>query len=280
MATTSTSLLDWILSLLRDPTQQAAFQANPQGYASDHGFSNLSAADVHDALCLAGDNQSQSFERGGNHDGHVHYPPPHHYEHGESASHYLSSYITNNYTSIDARSTNIDDSVHQRVDTHGGDFSQNIHNDPVIASGDHAVAAGHDISNSTLTTGDGNVVGDNNHAVTGDHNTTAFGSGAATNATFDHASFGDGAAASIGGDAAGHAEHNATTTDVHGGSGAASVNAAGAHATAHATDDQHSTDSSTHSAYDDHSHTDSHNELNSHDTSHLDDSHNTDIHHA
>ena len=280
MATTSTSLLDWILGLLRDPTQQAAFQADPQGYASDHGFSNLSAADVHDALCLAGDNQSQGFERGGNHDGHVHYPAPHHYEHGESASHYLSSYITNNYTSIDARSTNIDDSVHQNVDTHGGDFSQNIHNDPVVASGDHAVAAGHDISNSTLTTGGGNVVGDNNHSVTGEHNTTAFGTGAATNADLSHASFGDGAAASIGGNAAGHAAHNATTTDVQGGSGATSVNAAGDHATAHTVGDQHSTDSSTHSVFDDHSHTDSHNELNSHDTSHFDDSHNTDIHHA
>ena len=278
MATT-TSLLDWILSLLRDPAQQAAFQADPQSYASDHGFSNLSAADVHDALCLAGDNQSQSW-RGGDHEGHVHYPPPQHYEHGESATHYLRSYITNNYTSIDERSTNIDNSVHERVDTHGGDFSQNIHNDPVIASGDHAVAAGHDIRDSTLTTGDGNVVGDNNHAVTGDHNTTAFGTGAATNADLSHASFGDGAAASIGGNADGHAEHNATNTDVHGGSGATSVNAAGDHATADTTAHQDHTDTSTHSTFDDHTHTDNHSELNSHDQAHFDDSHNTDIHHA
>jgi hypothetical protein len=277
MATT-TSLLDWILSLLRDPAQQAAFQVDPQGYASDHGFSDLSAADVHDALCLAGDNQSQNYR--GDHDSHVHYPPPHHYEHGESATHYLNSYITNNYTSIDARSTNIDDSVHQNVDTHGGDFSQNIHNDPVVASGDGAVAAGHDIRDSTLTTGDRNVVGDNNHAVTGSDNTTAFGTGAATNADLSHASFGDGAAASIGGNAEGHAEHNDTSTSVHGGDGPTSVNAAGDHANANAIDDQHSTDSSTHVVYDDHSHTDSHNELNSHDQAHLNDSHNTDIHHA
>ncbi len=277
MATTS-SLLDWILSLLRDPAEQAAFQADPSGYAADHGFSDLSAADVHDALCLAGDNESQSW-RGG-HDGHVHFPPPRHYDHGESGTHYLRSYITNNYTSIDERSTNIDNSVHERVDTHGGDFSQNIHNDPVVASGDGAVAAGHDIRDSTLTTGDRNVVGDNNHAVTGDHDTTAFGSGAATNARFDHASFGDGAATSIGGNADGQAEHSDTSTSVHGGDGPTSVNAAGAHATAHALDDQHSTDSSTHSSFDDHAHTDSHNELNSHDTSHFDDSHNTDIHHG
>jgi hypothetical protein len=104
--------------------------------------------------------------------------------------------------------------------------------------------------------------------------------GAATHADLSHTSFGDGAAASIGGNADGHAEHNATTTSVHGGSGPTSVNAAGDHANAKAIDDQHSTDSSTHSVYDDHSHSDSHNELNSRDQAHLDDSHNTDIHHA
>lgn len=276
MATT-TSLLDWILSLLRDPAQQAAFQADPASYASDHGFADVSAADVHDALCLAGDNQSQNYR--GEHDGNVHYPPPHHYEHGESATHYLNSYITNNYTAIDERSTNIDNSVHEHVDTHGGDFSQNIHNDPVIASGDGAVAAGHDIRDATVTTGDRNVVGDNNHTVTGNDNTTAFGSGAATHADLSRASFGDGAAASIGGNADGHAEHNDTSTSVHGGSGPTSVNAAGDHANANASADQHSTDSSTHTFYDDHSHTDSHNELDSHNQAHLDGSHNTDIHH-
>jgi hypothetical protein len=276
MATT-TSLLDWLLNLLRDPSQQAAFQADPQGYAADHGFDNLSAADVHDGLCLISDNQSSSWNnRGGEH---VHYPPPHHYDHGEDGGHYLRSYITNNYN-IDERSTNIDDSIHQHVDTHGGDFNQEIHNDPVVASGDGAVAAGHDIRDSKLTTGDRNVVGDNNHAVTGNDNTTAFGSGNATHATLDHASFGDGAAASIGGNADGHAEHNATDTSVHGGSGATSVNAAGEHAAANTVDNQSHTDDSQHFQQDDHSHTDSHSELNSHDQTHLTDDHNIDIHHA
>jgi hypothetical protein len=274
---TATSLLDWILNLLRDPEQQAAFQADPQTYATDHGFGDLSSADVHDALCLAADNQTQSFEHRGDH---VHYPPPHHYHHGEHGSDYLHTYITNNY-SIDARSTNIDDSVHQHVDTHGGDFDQDIHNDPVVASGDHAVAAGGDIRDATVTSGDGNVVGDNDHAVTGDDNTTAFGSGAADHADLSHASFGHGAAASIGGNAEGHAQHDDTSTSVHGGGGPTSVNAAGEHATATSSDDQHQTDTSTHSAYDDHAHTDSHLEDGSDNRNHFDDSHNTtEIHHG
>ncbi|MDT7658956.1 MAG: hypothetical protein QOF38_3671, partial [Pseudonocardiales bacterium] len=37
MATT-TSLLDWLLSLLRDPDARAAFQADPDGYLNECGF--------------------------------------------------------------------------------------------------------------------------------------------------------------------------------------------------------------------------------------------------
>jgi hypothetical protein len=277
--TASTSLLAWIESLFRNPAAQAALQADPQGYAADHGFQNLSSADVHDALCLAADNRSASYD----HDSSNHVqlpPPPAHYDH-EDGAHYLRSYVSNNYTTIDEHNTNIDNSVHERVNTHGGDFSQEIHNDPVVASGDHSVATGGDIHDSTLTTGDRNVVGDNNQAATGDHNTTAFGSGDATNAHLDHSNFGDGGALSIGGNADGNNTHSDTTTSVHNSSsGATSVNAAGDHADAHQNVDQHQADDSTHTNYDDTSHTDHHDELNSHDNTHLADHHNTDIHHA
>jgi len=161
--TASTSLLAWIESLFRDPAAQTALLADPQGYAADHGFQNLSSADVHDALCLAADNRSASYD----HDSGNHVqlpPPPARYDH-EDGAHYLRSYVSNNYTTIDEHNTNIDNSVHQQVDTHGGDFSQEIHNDPVVASGDHSVAAGGDIRDSTLTTGDRNVVGNDNQAV-------------------------------------------------------------------------------------------------------------------
>jgi hypothetical protein len=277
MATT-TSFLDWLLDLLRDPEARAAFLADPDDYLRDHGYGDLSSADVHDALCLISDNDHQS-----NSDHGVHYPPPHHYDHdhdGGDAGHYLRNYITNNYTVIDQHNTYVDDSVHQNIDTHGGDFDQHIDNDPVIASGDGAVAAGGDIRDSTVTIGDGNVVGDHNQAVTGDHDTTSFGSGNATSADLGNSHFADGGALSVGGDARGESTDNDTRTSVHNsGSGDTSVNAAGSHGDANQHADQHESDDSTHTNYEDHSYTDSHDVVNSHNHVQADDSHDTDVHH-
>ena len=273
---TSTSLLDWLLEMLRDPSARAAFQADPQGYLNQCGFHNVSGADVHEALQLISDDDHHSHS-----DHNVHYPPPREYHHGDSPEHVLRSYITNNYTTINEHNTNIDDSVHQDIDTHGGDFQQTIDNDPVVASGEGSVAAGGNIDGSKVTTGDGNVVGDGNHAVTGDHDTTAFGSGSATDANINHASFGDGSGLSVGGDASGHNTHSDTTTAVHNsGSGDTSVNAAGSHGYADQNADQSSHNDSTHSNYEDHSQSDSHDDYNSHNSGSYDDSHNVDVHHA
>jgi hypothetical protein len=279
MISVATSLLDWILSLLRDPDARAAFQADPDGYAAEHGFQNLSSADVHDALCLIADNASASYDHKFAASD-VHYPPPPHYDSHHDAPQYLNHYITNNYKVIDQHNTYVDDSVHQHIDTHGGDFDQHIDNDPVVASGHGAVAAHGDIRNSTVTTGDRNVIGHDNQAVTGDDNTTAFGSGDATSAHLGHTSVGDGGALSIGGNASAHNEHNDTTTSVHSsGSGDTSVNAAGDHGDAHQFADQHESDSSTHSHYEDHSHVDSHEQVGSHNDVSYDDSHNYEVHH-
>jgi hypothetical protein len=274
---TSTSLLDWLLSLLRDPQAREAFQANPQAYLNQCGFEHVSGDDLHDALTLASDDDGA--DHGGRH--HTHYPEPKHYDHHSSPAHYLHDYITNNYTTIVEHNTNIDNSVHQNVDTHGGDFNQVIDNDPVVASGDGAVAAGGNIDHSTVTTGSGNVVGDHNAAVTGDDNTTSFGSGDASNARLSHSSFGDGSGTSIGGDAYGHDTDNDTRTAVHNsGSGETSVNAAGAHGDASQYADQSAHDSSEHSSYDDDSSSREHNTYNSNNTDHYSDSHDTDVHHG
>jgi hypothetical protein len=74
----STSLLDWIMDLFRDPEARAAFQEDPQGYAADHGFQDLSANDVYDSLCLIADSQSSGYDYKGGGEESVHYPPPHH----------------------------------------------------------------------------------------------------------------------------------------------------------------------------------------------------------
>ncbi|WP_156993142.1 IniB N-terminal domain-containing protein [Pseudonocardia acaciae] len=273
--TTSTSLLDWILSLFRDPAAREAFQADPKGYAAEHGFGNLSAADVHDILCLHADDSGGGSD---DDDDHGRVPPPRDYHHDEDGTRYLEHHV-NNYTFVEKHDTNIDNSVHQDIDTHGGDFSQVIDNDPLVASGDGAVAAGGDITDSTLTTGDGNVVGDGNQAVTGDGNSTAFGTGDATSANFDHASFGDGAAVSLTGEAAGYATDNDTNTAVHAsGSGSTSLNAAGTHGYADQMADQQDLDTSAHEHVQDASHTDSHNVTDSFNDTAATDSHDYEAH--
>jgi len=272
--TTSTSLLDWILDLLRDPTTRAAFLADPRGYLNECGFHDVSSADVHDALTVIADRDDSHSNHG------THYPPPHDYHNDDDAGHYLRGYITNNYTTIEEHNTYVDNSVHQNIDTHGGDFDQTIDNDPVIASGDGSVAAGGDIRDSTITSGNHNVIGDDNQAVTGNGNTTAFGSGDATSADLGRTHIGDGGSVSIGGDAFGHNEDNDTSTAVHNsGDGDTAVNVAGDHGSASQYADQSETDSSSHSNYEDNSGTDSHDDVNSHNDVSYDDSHNVDVHH-
>ncbi|MBV9312195.1 MAG: IniB N-terminal domain-containing protein [Pseudonocardia sp.] len=274
------SLLDWLRHLLNDPAEQAAFQANPQGYLEDHGFGDASPADVHEALCLLADDNDhdgwRSYDHDSDHDGH--FAPPDDYSHHESAAHYLNNYVNNNYTVVNDDGTYIDDSVHERVDTHGGDFNQNIDNDPVVASG-HGVAAGHDIRDSNIATGNHDVVGHDNNVVDGDHNTTAFGSGNATNTDLSDSHFGSGSAVSIGGDSTADASQHNTNTLVHGGDGPTSVNVAGEHGQADQYSDQHHSDTSIHSNYEDNAHTNIHDDYNSHNNADIDDSHHTQVFH-
>jgi hypothetical protein len=264
---TSPSLLDWILNLLGDSSARSAFQSDPDGYAAAHGFGNLSGGDVHDALCLAADCAPAHSDES------IHLPSPPHY-HGGGGSHYLKHYI-NHYETVVHHDTYVDNSVHQDIDTHGGDFHQVMDNDPVVASGDGAVAAHGDIKDATLTTGDGNVVGHDNQASTGDDGTTAFGSGAANHTDMGHSSVGHGGSLSVGGNADGHNTESDTHTSAHNsGDGSTSVNAAGPDGHANHYADQHESDTSSHSHYDDDSRSDSHNALNSHNDGHYDDSHN------
>jgi hypothetical protein len=233
--TTSTTLIEFLLNLMRDPAAQTAFQDDPQGYLASCGVGDVSPADVHDALVLLEDNQHADFSRDHNTGGnsvHVVPPPPAPHpapgvsEH-QSAIQYLNNYITNNY--IDDRDTITDNSVNQQIDTGGGDFDQDIDVHSTVASGDGSVAAGGNIDGSTITTGsgntvgdgnvrgdgnivgddndgnltghgDGNVVGDDNQAVTGHGNTTAFGDGSATSVGGD-VSVGHGGAFGAGGSA-------------------------------------------------------------------------------
>ena len=131
--------------------------------------------------------------------------------HREAIEH-LSRYVTNNF--VDDRDTNVDDSVNQQIHTDGGDVLQDIETHSTTASGDGSVAAGGDIRDSQVTSGNdnqvgtGNVRGDNN--VQGDDNRLVHGDehhrvrlGRATNAHLDDVHVGGGSALSVTGDANG-----------------------------------------------------------------------------
>jgi hypothetical protein len=231
--TTSTSLLELLLNLLRDPSSLAAYREDPEGFLASCG--DVSPGDIRDALVLLQDNQDADFSREYNSGGNqIHVPAPADPpapEPGESnheaAVKYLNTYITENH--IDDRDTIVDNSINQQIDTGGGDFDQDIDVDSTVASGDGSVAAGDDIEDSEIVTGDDNtvgddnvtgdgntvgddnvgvdvdgegsaIVGDDNQAVIGDDNTTSFGDGDATSAEIDgDLSVDDGSSAAIGG---------------------------------------------------------------------------------
>ncbi len=217
------TLMQFIHELLTNADFRTWFAAEPQQALTSVGLDHVSPHDVQDALTLVqDDSQSADFSRhydtGANHigsgqkGGEEHHAAPAPAGH-ESAAEYVNRYITNNY--IDDRHTTVDNSTNQQIDTHGGNFDQNIDVHSVVASGDGAVAAGGDISGSTITTGNdnqvgdgnvkgnGNVVGDHNQAVTGSHDTTSFGAGNATSTNVHgDVNVGDGGAFASGGSAA------------------------------------------------------------------------------
>ncbi|GAA4541572.1 IniB N-terminal domain-containing protein [Pseudonocardia xishanensis] len=214
---TPTSLIQLLLSLLSDPKAAAEFQADPQSFLATCGITAVTPEQVHDAAVLVADQHAPKPHHGGGEHHHQTPPPPapdHGHDH-ESAVKYLQTIVTNNW--IDDRDTNVDNSVHQVIHA-GGDVNQTIDNDTVVASGDGAVAAGDDISDSTVTTGNGNAVGDGSLA--GDDNTVAYGSGDANSATLDHVTVDHGGALAVGGAASGvdsttdsyNEDHASTTT--------------------------------------------------------------------
>ncbi|WP_237774271.1 IniB N-terminal domain-containing protein [Actinosynnema sp. ALI-1.44] len=199
-----TSLLQFILSLLRDPEFKQEFRDDPAGTLEKHGLEGLCGQDVADVLPLVVDNSrvslDRSYETGNNHVMVVPPPPSPHPMPGEPGLHSVVrqfDYITNTYVYNDSHDTVLDNSVNQNIWAYG-DVFQKFDNDPVVASGDGAVAAGDDVDD--VNTGD----------IDAD----------------------DGAAVAVGGNATGSNDDNSTQANVHNfGSGEVAVAGTGGTAT-------------------------------------------------
>jgi hypothetical protein len=227
------SILEFLQRMIDNVGLRDWFARDPQGALEYHGLKDVSPEDVRDAIVLADDSQTADFSRNvdqsfhgpvgvaaareATHGGHSEGHSDGHSEGHREAIEHLSRYVTNNF--VDNRDTNVDDSVNQQIHTDGGSVLQDIETRSATASGDGSVAAGDDIRDSLVTSGDdnqigtGNVRGDNNlqgnnnEVVHGDGNTTAFASGAANSADLDGVRVSGGSALSVGDEATGD-QHN------------------------------------------------------------------------
>ncbi|WP_194420292.1 IniB N-terminal domain-containing protein [Microbacterium abyssi] len=147
--TIADALIAFILSLLRDPDAAAGFAADPDTALEDNNLRSACMADVAAVRPVIVDRPDVVTRT------QVDPPPP------PSTPTEVTNEImrmVQQFTTIDARSTMVDQSVNQNIWTAGGDVTQLFDQEAIIASGDGSVAAGDD---GTIENGDTDVtVGD------------------------------------------------------------------------------------------------------------------------
>lgn len=146
LTTIADALIEFILSLLRDPAALAEFEQSPDEVLSRSGFAGVCAEDVRAVAPVIVDSPTVVPKVPS-----VPPQPP-----GPPDVVREIREITNNLT-IDNRSTIVDQSVNQNIWA-DGDVNQIFDQEAVLATGDDSVAAGRDadIDNSTseVTAGD------------------------------------------------------------------------------------------------------------------------------
>lgn len=146
LATIADALIEFILSLLRDPEAAAEFEQDPEGTLAANGLSDICADDVRAVAPVV-------VER---HDVHPH-PNPHPHPPGPKPTPVEEiNTITQTFT-IDNRATIVDQSVNQNIWANG-DVNQIFDNEAIVNSGDYGAAAGEtasvDTSDTDIETGD------------------------------------------------------------------------------------------------------------------------------
>lgn len=171
LATMADALIEFILSLLRDPDAAAEFDADPGGAMAARGLNNVRYDDVCAVAPVVVDRPAV-VPRPSEVSPSV--TPP-------SVDPVVNEIrnITNNFSWIDDRDTIVDQSVNQNIWA-GGDVTQTFDQEAVVASGDDAIAAGDDVgietniddsTNFNADGGDVNVGNDTtNNTTTGSYN--------------------------------------------------------------------------------------------------------------
>lgn len=174
VATIADALIAFILSLLRDPSAVEEFAAAPKAMLANNGLGDACAADVRAVKPVIVDHASVAARAVPQQ-----YPPGNQFDSDPDPTDPVNEItrILNQFTSIDARTTIVDQSTNQNIWTEGGDVTQIFDQDAVVASGDDAVAAGEDANlidtDLDVTVGDVSV---GNTDIEGSFNETGTGS--------------------------------------------------------------------------------------------------------
>ncbi|MBY6060356.1 IniB N-terminal domain-containing protein [Microbacterium esteraromaticum] len=136
--TIADALFAFILSLLRDQNAADEFAARPTATLAENGLQDVCMADVDAVRPVIVDHP-----RVIHHDTPPPPPPP-----GPDSHETVREIVrmVQQYTTVDARSTIVDQSVNQNIWTEGGDVTQLFDQEAVVASGDESIAAGEDVS--------------------------------------------------------------------------------------------------------------------------------------
>lgn len=146
LETIADALIEFILSLLRDPAAAAEFEEDPQGTLSRNGLSDVCVEDVRAVAPVIVDRPD------------VHPKPPMPPGPPKPPSVEKEIYNITNSFAIDNRATIVDQSVNQNIWA-DGDVNQIFDQEAVVNSGDNGAAAGDDaeVDNSEDTTTVGDV---------------------------------------------------------------------------------------------------------------------------
>jgi hypothetical protein len=136
VATIADALIAFILNLLRDPDAVEEFNAAPTQVMAAKGLADACAADVQAVKPVIVDHPNVTPLPPG---------PPNPPEPPDEVIKEITR-IINQFTTIDNRTTLVDQSTNQNIWTDGGDVTQIFDQEAVIASGDDSMAAGDDVT--------------------------------------------------------------------------------------------------------------------------------------
>lgn len=166
LATMADALIEFILSLLRDPEAAAEFEEDPEGAMAARGLSNVSYADVCSVAPVIAEKPNVVVNTQP-----VHVPVSPKPEYNPVVKEIKTITTQLQYTHIDDRDTIIDQSVNQNIWANG-DVNQTFGNEAVVASGDKAIAAGNDVDQDTTLDNSTNIDAGNDVNIGNDETNT------------------------------------------------------------------------------------------------------------